>query len=360
MHIEKVTHGAGNLGSHIDREKGKEFSYSTADPSLTKFNTSYDLNSSGYKDMPLQKAISLCIGKHRTATKAIRKDAVVGLSIVLSGTKDTIDDLWDKDRGNEWVRANMDFIKKEFGEENVVRFVLHLDELTPHIHAVIVPLTSDGRLTAKETLGNRIKMSQRQTRYADHMKQFGLERGIVGSKAVHNTEGEYLAKQKEGHEAILKAVPDFKLSDRINPESYIKNITNKLKSSATEVLNAKLELGRRSIQIDTLKDELEEIKEELDEIKEELDEANDEIKELALDRLILSGNANGLKVPSEYETRLKDLMKIAVEFVKTQGEQKLARDKEEKENKKWVKKEMKKYKPSKEQKTEKGKRINPS
>ena len=33
--------------------------------------------------------------------------------------------------------------------------VIHMDEKTPHLHLCFVPLTADGRLSAKEIIGNR-------------------------------------------------------------------------------------------------------------------------------------------------------------------------------------------------------------
>ena len=54
-----------------------------------------------------------------------------------------------------WIVANLDFIKKEFGSENLVRFAVHRDEKTMHIHAVTVNLTKDGRLSAKEIIGSK-------------------------------------------------------------------------------------------------------------------------------------------------------------------------------------------------------------
>ena len=41
------------------------------------------------------------------------------------------------------------------GEENITRFAVHLDEKTPHIHCVFVPITEDGRLSAGDWVGNR-------------------------------------------------------------------------------------------------------------------------------------------------------------------------------------------------------------
>ncbi|WP_223952241.1 plasmid recombination protein, partial [Aeromonas hydrophila] len=62
---------------------------------------------------------------------------------------------------------------------------IHLDEKTPHMSAFVVPLTKDGRLSAKEFIGNRTKMSNDQSSYAEAVKHLGLVRGIEGSKATH-------------------------------------------------------------------------------------------------------------------------------------------------------------------------------
>ena len=47
----------------------------------------------------------------------------------------------DKEKSKEWIKENYKFLAKEFGKENIVRFTLHLDEKTPHLHAVTIPLT---------------------------------------------------------------------------------------------------------------------------------------------------------------------------------------------------------------------------
>ena len=55
----------------------------------------------------------------------------------------------------EWQRANIKFLEDEYGKENIVKLELHRDEKTPHFHAIVVPLTKDGRLSAKEVVGDR-------------------------------------------------------------------------------------------------------------------------------------------------------------------------------------------------------------
>ena len=85
-----------------------------------------------------------------------------------------------------------DFCCREFGEENVVSFIVHLDELNPHAHAVIVFITKDGRLSAKDFFGGndmnqaRTRMRELHSRLAEVNEKYGLERGdditITGAK----------------------------------------------------------------------------------------------------------------------------------------------------------------------------------
>ena len=90
---------------------------------------------------------------------------------------------------------------KEFGKENIVRFVLHRDEKTPHLHVVTVNLTKDGRLSAKEILGNPKAMQERQDRYAEQMKSFGLERGLKNTGIDHEDAKAFYARMKQSVES---------------------------------------------------------------------------------------------------------------------------------------------------------------
>ena len=48
----------------------------------------------------------------------------------------------------------------------------------PHMHILSVPLTRDGRLSAREIVGNRTHMAHMQTEFFEQVgKQYGLERG---------------------------------------------------------------------------------------------------------------------------------------------------------------------------------------
>ena len=55
----------------------------------------------------------------------------------------------------EYFERALGFLKERVGEENIFSAVVHMDEKMPHLHLCFVPLTKDGRLSAKEILGNK-------------------------------------------------------------------------------------------------------------------------------------------------------------------------------------------------------------
>ena len=60
-----------------------------------------------------------------------------------------------------------------------IQAVVHMDEKTPHMHLCFVPLTEDGRLSAKDIVGNKKKLTWWQDEFWKHMvkKYHDLERG---------------------------------------------------------------------------------------------------------------------------------------------------------------------------------------
>lgn len=111
-------------------------------------------------------------------------------------------------RLDKWMDANLKWLRDTFGEEDVVSCVLHMDEKTPHLHATVVPIvtgerkcksresekkhrTQTGpRLSADEVMG-RARLSTYQDSYAKAMREFGLQRGVVGPTAKHQSNNEY-------------------------------------------------------------------------------------------------------------------------------------------------------------------------
>jgi hypothetical protein len=118
----------------------------------------------------------------------VRHDSVRGVEVLLTASPEAFprqaDGTPNDWHSSKWAEANIAFLKAKFGEQNVVSCTLHQDELTPHFHAVVVPLTADGRLSAKDVF-NPKTLRELQTEYAEAMKPFGMERGVEHSRAKH-------------------------------------------------------------------------------------------------------------------------------------------------------------------------------
>lgn len=204
LHIEKGTAGkAGGLGNHIDRTK----KVPNADPTLSEKNfyvrTDFEKGlvylTTNREIKTLQERINGRIQEGYKGKTAIRKDAVTHLNIVLTGSHKEMKAIeGDAEKLRNWTYLNYAFVAERFGYKNIVEFSCHCDERTPHVHCVVVPLTKDGRLSAKEVMGNRHKMSELQDSYGKLMQnKFGLQRGIKGSTATHDSVREYYGRIKE-------------------------------------------------------------------------------------------------------------------------------------------------------------------
>lgn len=152
-----------------------------ADPERRHLNHEYVLN---YET--LTKAIEGRI--HNAGIQRVRQDAVKGMEFILAASpqlfkRDENGQVTGDYRNSQWVDTNLKFMQQRYGA-NLVAFTLHQDEKTPHIHAIVVPITADNRLCAKELFTPKT-LRQLQTDYAAAMKPFGLERGIEGSRAQH-------------------------------------------------------------------------------------------------------------------------------------------------------------------------------
>lgn len=126
-------------------------------------------NHSGY--LPDQSIVERF--KQRTAGIKCRKDSVLGLEVVMAYSPDAVG-TFDQ---SEWIRANGQWLTDTFGgHKNVIHFRLDMDERTPHLHAVIVPVVN-GRLSARTFVNGKIALSRLQDSYAAEMERFGFERG---------------------------------------------------------------------------------------------------------------------------------------------------------------------------------------
>lgn len=83
----------------------------------------------------------------------------------------------------EYFSYALEFIKAHQDERMIISTVVHMDEKTPHMHLCFVPITEDGRLSAKDIVGNKKKLTWWQDEFWKHMvkKYPTLERGESAS-----------------------------------------------------------------------------------------------------------------------------------------------------------------------------------
>jgi hypothetical protein len=121
--------------------------------------------------------------------KRIRHDSVRGMEVILTGSPEGFvrgqDGRAVDYSKSKWAQDNLNFLKEQFGAKNVVSFTLHQDEKTPHIHAVLAPITDKNTLSADQ-LFNPKSLRQLQTDYAQAMAPHGMERGVEHSQAKHD------------------------------------------------------------------------------------------------------------------------------------------------------------------------------
>ena len=185
----------------------------------------------------------------------------------------------------------LDFIQKYQSKETIISAVVHMDEKTPHMHLCFVPLTEDKRLSAKEIVGNKKKLTWWQDEFWKHMvkKYPDLERGESASEtgrthipprlfkeAVHlnrmkdqimailNDSNPFNKKAKaEELEALLdKYIPGvevmrtkLKKYDKTYKELTEENaeLEKKLSSTSKESVRKKLEISQKLNELDELR-----------------------------------------------------------------------------------------------------------
>ena len=159
-----------------------------------------------------------------------------------------------------WAKDIYGFVCREFGEENIASFIVHLDETGPHAHCVFVPLTADGRLCSKEVLGGKNKIEAQQhmrdlhTRLAEVNRKYGLDRGddIQVTGARHRSTAEY-NRDLHRENAKLETLIDDNREHLSHLEDEIRKSERRVKGLTTKIAN----LERQEAELNEEKAQLE-------------------------------------------------------------------------------------------------------
>lgn len=129
-----------------------------------------------------------------------RSDAVLCIEYLITASPEH----FQRDDGRQYFEDAKRWLEERHGAENVVSTHVHRDETTPHLVAYVVPL-KDGKLNAKHFLGGKVALREMQTEFAQQVGlKHGLERGVEGSKANHQTIQEYYQRANLAEVATRK------------------------------------------------------------------------------------------------------------------------------------------------------------
>ena len=111
-----------------------------------------------------------------TAGARTRSNSVVALDTVYTASPEFFK-LHDTQTIDKFFQDCLDYHRQRYG--HVVSAIVHYDEQTPHMHIMSVPLTRDGRLSAREIVGGRAQMAHAQDTFFEAVgQQYGLQRGV--------------------------------------------------------------------------------------------------------------------------------------------------------------------------------------
>ena len=211
----------------------------------------------------------------------------------------------------EEVRAYFEhalgFLQGRIAPENFISAVVHMDEKTPHMHVSFVPITQDGRLSAKLILGNRKTLTAWQDRYWKHMvsKYPELERGESASKTGREHIPPRIFKQAANLNRQAKRIHEL-LADT-NPFNARKNAAELDKLLRSFIPDYGRFATKARLYEQTIKDlqaDKNRLEDEKEELQSDLKAANDKVKSRKLDEAQLKADLYNLqrqmeKIPPE-------------------------------------------------------------
>ncbi|CAM4053156.1 hypothetical protein VIAE109791_15375 [Vibrio aestuarianus subsp. francensis] len=187
----------------------------------------------------------------------------------------------------------------EFGD-NLVSAVLHLDEKTPHIHAHIVPMTGDGRLSARE-LFNKSTLPDYQKSYLNQMKKIEPKlKYNQGSKAEHK-------KLKDYYSMVNKEIEDNKgLKDNVlKLESELEEKEDKIFFMDNKVKKLERSIKSQDNEISKLKQFIEQLKDKIKNLSNPSKQEKEIEQEYEYQHLFPELNPNNFPDSSEYNEQEK-------------------------------------------------------
>lgn len=285
------------------------------------------------------------------------------VNIIFGGSRERMQELafgsqkvdYEKDADNShiqrkadierWAKDVYSFVSGRYGEQNIAAFIVHLDEINPHVHCTLLPI-KDGRFAYKEIFAGKDKFE-----YSARMKQlhsdffsevntkWGMSRGtsISETGARHRSTEEYrrmlseectsIEENIKRHQQVLGELQtDIRLAERrvkglttmvANLEVQKAEKESLLSAAELDLKENKGNAAELASQIKMLEKELQGISRQLADKQEKLQTADRQLISLKENMDVIAERTETLKeeayhysqdVHSKVDTLLKDVL----------------------------------------------------
>lgn len=305
VHMMKIKSGAvGGIQSHNNREHEPK---TNPDVDMSRSEDNYDLISCDNYKRSIKEKLSNLV----ESSRSVRKDAVVVCNFIVTSDNETMNAL-GADRQREFFQDSVKWFSDRYGADRVLNATVHMDETTPHLHIGVMPITQDGRLSAK-AIFTKTEMKAIQTEFArDVGEKYGLERGVEGSEHTHLSEARFKEKKAlemaNEHEAIAQEL-----------HVLAEDCKQELSEATRSLETVKQELSTVQDRKDALQGEAERLKALNNQTADKVREANEAIKKYSSILLNLQNQLNEAK--SELS-----VVETAIKEKKTEGAEKFGWD----------------------------------
>ncbi len=337
--INKISDLA-QIGSHNKREKKAYKSNPDIDITKTKNNIDlvplsdkyikgfYNLTKE-YKKEHDKRMETMRDDRKRTFKQMIDdSNNVVADELLFTSDNDFFKDM-NKRQIKKWADTCMEFVYNDLGykKKQILHATLHLDEKTPHIHCVVVPLirkfdkrtnTEKYTISKKQYIKDKAHLSTLQDKYYQRLidSGFDLERGIKNSDNEHISIKEF--------KKITK-----KLDNRLEKQNYLmtrdfEELEEKLKTSKPTISGKEVKIDKDTYE--TLQDFMNTSKRVIQDIPKnqalfkELTDYTKSYKDLENEKRNIQVEVRKLEYKNielqQENKKLKNLLKIIVQSLK--------------------------------------------
>lgn len=245
LHIQKFYK---NDLKGLERHNSRDFSNSkNEDIKEDKTIDNYDLRRIGEK-INYSKDVSkrleegyFYVPKNMSKPKEIKDDQVHIVGIIVSANYEFFQGM-PLEKEKEYFEKALEKIEEKFGKENIISAKVHKDEKTPHLHIDLVPLTQEGKLSAKELF---TKQSLRELQdIGSYLKEqgFDIERGKPKDEKKRHMDTHVWKEINKLHEVALIENANFDKQKEVEPLKEKLENFEKIKEEFSKIEKPMLDL----------------------------------------------------------------------------------------------------------------------